>query len=141
MTFLFFVVGAGANPSVRRSPLDKLSAFRGFVKPCAGVYKCATISPMLVSIEGIEKLASLSRIALSREEKERMRSEFDAILGYVAAIQEVSAGSTGRSRSIVAQVNVLREDANPHESGLYTDALLSAAPQREGQYIRVKKIL
>lgn len=96
---------------------------------------------MLVSIEGIEKLAALSRIALSREEKERMRSEFDAILGYVAAIQEVSAGSTGRSRSIVAQVNVMREDTAPHESGLHTEALLSAAPMREGEYIRVKKIL
>lgn len=96
---------------------------------------------MLVSIEGIEKLAALSRIALSREEKERMRSEFDAILGYVAAIQAISGGSLKRSRSIVAQMNVLREDGNPHESGVYTDALLSVAPQREGNYIKVKKIL
>jgi aspartyl-tRNA(Asn)/glutamyl-tRNA(Gln) amidotransferase subunit C len=96
---------------------------------------------MLVSIEGIEKLAALSRISLSREEKERMRSEFDAILGYVAAIQAVSGSTEKHSRSIVAQVNVMREDRNPHDSGIYTEALLSAAPQREGNYIRVKKIL
>ena len=143
ITFFGFVVGAEANPSARhgRSPRNKIPHSRRLVKPCACVHKCATIFPMLVSIEGIEKLAALSRIALSPEEKERMRSEFDAILGYVAAIQEVSAGSTGRSRSIVAQVNVMREDQDPHECKLHTDALLSAAPQREGNYIKVKKIL
>ena len=94
-----------------------------------------------MSIEGIEKLAALSRIALSREEKEQMRSEFDDILGYIALIQKVSAGRAERARSIVATMNRMREDTNPHASGIYTKALLSAAPKREGNYIKVKKIL
>ena len=96
---------------------------------------------MSVTIEEIEKLAALSRLALSQEEKERMRSEFDSILGYVAAIQKVSAGTAERSRSIVAAVNVMREDKDTHESGIYTEALVSTAPRREGNYIKVKKIL
>ena len=37
--------------------------------------------------------------------------------------------------------NVMREDANPHESGIYTEKMLEQAPAREGNYIKVKKIL
>ncbi|MDO8594699.1 MAG: Asp-tRNA(Asn)/Glu-tRNA(Gln) amidotransferase subunit GatC [bacterium] len=95
----------------------------------------------MITIAEIEKLAALSRLALSREEKERMCGEFDSILGYLAALQKISASTTERSRSIVATVNVMREDANPHESGIYTEALVGAAPRREGNYIKVKKIL
>ena len=95
----------------------------------------------MITIEEIEKLALLSRISLSPEEKEQMRGEVDAILGYVATIQKVSAETTGRASSIVAQKNVMREDTSPHETGLYTEALVGAAPQREGDYIKVKKIL
>jgi len=96
---------------------------------------------MAVTKSDIEKLAELSRLSLREEEKERMRNEFDAILGYVAAIQEVSAASSTRTRSVIATVNVMREDTHPHESGEYSESLLSAAPRREGNYIRVKKIL
>ena len=94
----------------------------------------------MVTREEIENLAALSRISLTTEEAEKMRGEFDAILEYVAAIQKIPS-LTKAGRSSIAPVNVMREDANPHESGAYTDALLSAAPTREGQYIRVKKIL
>ena len=95
----------------------------------------------MITTDEIDKLAALARLALSPEEKERMRSEFDSILGYIATIQKVSATSAKGGRSIVAQVNVMREDAHPHESGIYTEALISAAPKREGNYIKVKKIL
>lgn len=95
----------------------------------------------MITIEEIENLAALSRIALTDEEKERMQSEFDAILGYVASISKVSATFEKSTRSIVATVNVMREDVSPHESGIYTSALIGAAPRREGNYIRVKKIL
>ncbi len=99
----------------------------------------------MMEIKDIEKLASLSRLALSDAEKETMRKEFDSILEYIAAIQEVSATSSEKTRSIIATVNVMREDnspaSGPHESGIYTEALVGAAPRREGNYIRVKKIL
>ncbi len=95
----------------------------------------------MITTEEIEKLAMLARLALSKEETERMRKEFDSILGYVASIQKVAANVGEHSRSIVATVNVMREDRNPHESGIYTEALVGAAPRREGDYIKVKKIL
>lgn len=96
---------------------------------------------MSITKEEIEKLAGLSRLELSEEEKERMISEFDSILGYIASIQKVASKTSERDRSIVATVNVMREDKDPHESGLYTEQLVGAAPKREENYIRVKKIL
>ncbi len=95
----------------------------------------------MITTEEIEKLAMLARLALSKEETERMRKEFDSILGYVASIQKVAANVGEHPRSIVAAVNVMREDRDPHESGIYTEALVGAAPRREGDYIKVKKIL
>ncbi len=95
----------------------------------------------MITTEEIEKLATLARLALSPEEKERMRGEVDSILEYVATIQKVSASADAQTHSIVAQKNVMREDANPHESGIYTETLVSSAPRREGDYVRVKKIL
>ena len=96
---------------------------------------------MTITSKDIEKLAALSRLALSSEEKERMRSEFDSILTYVGAIQKISATSMERTHSLIEAHNVMREDANPHEGGIHTEALVGAAPRREGNYIKVKKIL
>lgn len=96
---------------------------------------------MPIRVDEIKKLAELSRIELTQSELEKMRGEFDAILEYVAAINRISSDVPENARSIVAQVNVLREDKDPHESGIHTEALLAAAPGRKGDYIKVKKIL
>ena len=95
----------------------------------------------MITTEEITKLAALSRLALSPEDTERMRKEFDSILVYISAIDKISAETKENELSVVARVNVMREDSAPHESGIYTEGLLSAAPRREGNYIKVKKIL
>ncbi len=94
----------------------------------------------MVSVKEIEKLAELSRIALSPEEKESLRKDMDSILGYVEQIQKVSADLILGKKELSPR-NVMRADDNPHESGVFTETLLAAAPSREGQYVKVKKIL
>jgi len=37
--------------------------------------------------------------------------------------------------------NVTREDGEPHESGVHTEKLLGASPNRKDNYVQVKKIL
>jgi aspartyl-tRNA(Asn)/glutamyl-tRNA(Gln) amidotransferase subunit C len=87
----------------------------------------------------IEKLAELARIDLSEEEKTSFVKDIDSILAYVGQIQEVAGTTTGTDT--MSQVNVLREDENPHQSGIFTDAIIKGAPEKEGRYIKVKKIL
>jgi len=98
-----------------------------------------------MNAEEVLKLAKLARIEISAEEAENLSHEFEAILGYVGEVKEVSglggdlpAGSGRRDGS---EVNVMREDINPHESGVFTEAILKNAPAREDDYIKVKKIL
>ena len=93
----------------------------------------------MIELSDIEKLAKLSRISLSNAEKESLRTDLDSILGYVAEIKEVSGKNATGAEPY--HRNVLRLDEAPHVSGMYTEALLSSAPEREEQYVRVKKIL
>lgn len=90
--------------------------------------------------EDIEALASLSRIELKPGEAEVLADDISNILGYVSDISEITGGGP-LDKKEGKLFNVMREDADPHEAGLYTEALLRAAPQRSGDYIQVKKIL
>jgi aspartyl-tRNA(Asn)/glutamyl-tRNA(Gln) amidotransferase subunit C len=92
----------------------------------------------MISKEDIKNLADLSRIQLSPEEMESMTREIDSILGYVGQIQDV--GGTDE-REVPAHRNIMREDRVINESGEYTEKLLDNAPGREGNYLKVKKIL
>lgn len=84
-------------------------------------------------------LAKLARIEIGNDEAESLSHEFDAILGYVGEVKRVTYNQQPTTNNIIR--NVLREDTNPHESGIYTEKILTQAPAREGDYIKVKKIL
>lgn len=93
-----------------------------------------------MKIEEIEHLARLARIGLRDGEAAELAHEFDAILGYVAQVSEISA-EVDAAPAVGALKNVMRDDVVAHELGAYSEALLAAAPERDGQYVRVKKIL
>jgi len=95
-----------------------------------------------MEIKDIKKLAVLSRINLSDKEEESLLKDMDAILGYVDQVKEAAATSAVVDmNNSSAPVNVFREDVDPHESGIFTEVLLNSAPERHGQYVKVKKIL
>ncbi len=98
---------------------------------------------MAITKEDVKKLAALARIKLSPEEEESLVKDMGNILGYVEQIKEVTGTLDTSDKNATKEKikNVMREDANPHESGIHTEALLSEAPQREGPYVKVKKIL
>jgi len=91
----------------------------------------------MIEIKDIEKLAVLARIELHSDEKESLKREINSILEYVGQIQSVFGAD---EREISDHRNVFREDS-PHESGIYTEALLSVAPKRDNNYLKVKKVL
>ena len=86
-------------------------------------------------------LAKLARIEISDAEAEKLSREFDAILGYVSEVKEVVPEQHSNILKNVGVFNVMREDANPHESGIYTEKILNEAPARQDNFIKVKKIL
>jgi len=92
-----------------------------------------------MEIKDIENLANLCRIELSDEEKKELLVEMDSILGFVDQIQEVETGDLKVEEGDLR--NIMREDENPYIGGEFSEALLAEAPSREGDYIKVKKIL
>lgn len=88
----------------------------------------------------IEHLAKLARIAVTDDEADGLAKEITSILGYVSEINEITGNIEG-DKKVGVHFNVMREDAHPHEAGMYTDDLLALAPERDGQYVKVKKIL
>lgn len=93
--------------------------------------------------EKVLNLAKLARIEIGDEEAESLSKEFDIILGYVGEVKKVDkvdkVDKLDKEES--PSRNVMREDREPHESGIYTEKILAQAPAREGAYIKVKKIL
>ncbi len=86
----------------------------------------------------IAALAKLARLEISAEEMAKLEKEIPAILGFVETIQKVATGSATNDTSLR---NVMREDANPHESGIYTKDLLDAAPAQKDDQIVVKQVI
>jgi aspartyl-tRNA(Asn)/glutamyl-tRNA(Gln) amidotransferase subunit C len=93
---------------------------------------------MSITSEEVKKLGSLSRIKLSDEETESLRSEMDSILGYVADINKLSLEDVHEEAD---RRNVFRNDDDANVPGEYTEKLLTLSPDRDGQYVKVKKIL
>lgn len=91
--------------------------------------------------EKVLNLAKLARIELGDKEAENLTREFAAILDYVGEVKGVTNARHPDKLENVGVSNVMRDDAEPHESGLYTKKILEQAPVREGDYIKVKKIL
>ncbi len=86
-------------------------------------------------------LAKLARIEMGEAEAEKLSQEFEGILNYVSEIKSISADIPHLGSDKFALKNVMREDGGPHESGIYTEKILSQTPAREGNYLKVKKIL
>jgi aspartyl-tRNA(Asn)/glutamyl-tRNA(Gln) amidotransferase subunit C len=87
------------------------------------------------------KLAKLARIDIDDMEAEKLSHEFEAILGYVAEVKKVLGAKSELSKEDFLLQNVMREDNNPHESGIYTEKIVAEMPASKDGYLKVKKIL
>ena len=86
----------------------------------------------------IAALAKLARLEVSDEELAKLEKEIPAILAFVETIQKASAEVEEETLPLR---NVMREDVNPHESGIYTKDLLDAAPAKRDNQIVVKQVI
>lgn len=93
---------------------------------------------MTITLNDIKNLANLARIEVTDEEAGKLTGEMDAILGYVGQIKD-AVGDV--RKEVPKHHNVMREDIPTNETGEYTEKILNNAPAREGDYIKVKKIL
>jgi len=84
-------------------------------------------------------VAKLARVALSAAEIERFGAQLGALLEHVEALQKLPIENVAATAQVVPSVNVMRDDVE--QPCLPRDVVLEAAPQREGSYFRVPRIL
>ncbi len=93
----------------------------------------------MISRTDVEKLAELSLIAVPDSELDDVAKEMGAILEYVADVNKL-AGEEGEREKPVLR-NVMRDDVVTNTPGEYTKDIVAQFPDKEGDALRVKKIL
>lgn len=94
---------------------------------------------MSISVKDVEYLAHLARIQLSAEEIQRFAGELNEILGYVEKLKSVSTEGVPPTSHVLSLTNVFREDRML--PSLTPEEALAGAPDKEGPFFRVPKII
>lgn len=92
-----------------------------------------------ISADDVRKVAQLARLDLPDEKIVTYTTQLERILEYVAHLEAVDTENVPPTTRAVEVVNVTREDqvnATP-----VREELLNLAPQREGEFFRVPRIL
>jgi len=94
----------------------------------------------MITIKEVEKLAELARIKIDDSEKQSLSKEIDSILSYIDQIKEATVDID--YTPIAGPVhNIFREDIVSDTSKEDRERILNEAPDREGDFIAVKKII
>lgn len=94
---------------------------------------------MAVTLSDVDHIALLARLGLSEAERHALRAELESILGYVDQLRGLDTDAVEPTTSIVDVRAPLREDRVTN--GDAAEALVAVAPDREGTFLRVPKIL
>jgi aspartyl-tRNA(Asn)/glutamyl-tRNA(Gln) amidotransferase subunit C len=92
----------------------------------------------MISLEDVQKLADLSRLSVTDEEKKNLQKDIEGILDYVGQIKNIKVEE---NKGDVKQINIMRSDSATNLPGAFTEKLVKAAPMNQDGYIKVKKIL
>lgn len=87
----------------------------------------------------IEYTARLARIALTDEEKARLSSQLESILGYIEKLDELDTSDVEPTAHPHSVVNVWQEDVAAE--AMSVEAALMNAPERRHDMIVVPKIV
>ena len=93
---------------------------------------------MSISIDEVNRIAKLARLNFNEDEKPKLQQELSAILDYVGQLKEVQDKTADESLDPDA-VNLVREDVV--EELIPAEEFLAQAPDRQGNFIKVKSIL
>jgi aspartyl-tRNA(Asn)/glutamyl-tRNA(Gln) amidotransferase subunit C len=87
----------------------------------------------------VRKVARLSRLELTEAEVQEFTSQLSAILDYVEKMNELDTEQVEPLAHCLAISNVFRADEIKESLG--TEKTLANAPQRDGEFFKVPKII
>jgi aspartyl-tRNA(Asn)/glutamyl-tRNA(Gln) amidotransferase subunit C len=92
-----------------------------------------------ITADDVRKVAQLARLQLPEEKITTYTGQLERILEYVAQLESVDTEGVPPTTRAVEVVNVTRDDVVVPTD--VREQLLDEAPQREGDFFRVPKIL
>ena len=92
-----------------------------------------------ISADDVRKVAKLARLNLPDDKIATYTGQLESILGYVSQLEQVDTTGVPETTRAAEVTNVTRQDgADPTP---VREEILNQAPQREGDFFRVPKIL
>jgi len=87
----------------------------------------------------VKKVAKLSRLQLSEEEVKEFTGQLSAVLDYMEKLNELDTTNVEPLAHCLPITNIFRDDCIKKSLG--TEKTLANAPQRDGDFFKVPKIL
>ena len=94
---------------------------------------------MRITTEEVRHIATLARVGMTNDEVERMRDQMSNILEQFDVLRQVDTGGVELTGSLTGRQTVMRDDRVGASAD--RDDVLSNAPRRQGDLIRVRAVL
>ena len=94
---------------------------------------------MSVDKDTVRRIAKVARVAMDDTQAAEMEKELNALLAWVHLLSEVDCENVPPMTSVVEQRLAMREDVVT--DGGYADDLMKNAPQSEGHFFVVPKVV
>jgi aspartyl-tRNA(Asn)/glutamyl-tRNA(Gln) amidotransferase subunit C len=93
---------------------------------------------MAISRDDVKHCAKLIRIELTEEEEKKFTNQLSSVLGYCEKLDELKLEDVEPIYQVTGQQNIFREDEVTNVSR--AEDMLRNAPDREGNFIKVKSV-
>lgn len=94
---------------------------------------------MSITVEEVRYIAELARLRFEPEEEERLARQMSDILAYMEKLNELDTAAIPPMSHVLDLYNVFRDDAV--EQRISREEALSNAPDADGEYFRVPKVI
>jgi aspartyl-tRNA(Asn)/glutamyl-tRNA(Gln) amidotransferase subunit C len=94
---------------------------------------------MAINEDDVKKIAKLARLKLSDSEVKLYQGQLLKILDSMTELGKLDTSAVPPTTSVLGVSNIMREDEPKPFAD--TEALLANAPQRDGPYYKVRKVI
>ncbi len=101
-----------------------------------------------VTLDEVRRVAELANLELTPEEKLRMQRDLNAILGYVAELNELHTTGVPAMAQVTEMLGILDADltgtvlrADTVVASIDRSAVMAAAPEADRRFFKVPKVI
>lgn len=96
---------------------------------------------MKINKDETQNIANLARLELTEEELKTYGAQMSQVFDYMEELREVEVEGVKPTAQVTGVENVIRSDVSHNWDPEEIKASLKQAPARDGDYIKVKKVL